>query len=77
MQNFLEELLYLRKFVALPCDVPVFAAGVHYLQVSFVPRVRIFVAFQLLLFAEEDVILLVIVNVDAGLLLVKLEGIKF
>ena len=77
MQNFLEELLNLWKFVALSCDIPVFAAGIHYLQVSLVPGIRVFVNFQLLLLAEEDIILLVVLDVDASLLLVKLEGIKF
>ena len=77
MQNFLEELSYLWKFVAFPCNIPVFAAWVHYLQVSLVPGIRVFVNFQLLLLAEEDIILLVVLDVYASLLLVKLECIKF
>jgi len=77
MKDFLEEFLYLRKFVAFSRDIPIFAPRVHDLQLSLIPRVWVFLLSQLLFFIEKYIILLIVVNIDASLLFLKLEGIKF
>ena len=77
LQNFLEELLYLRKFIAFSGNVPVFTLGVHYLEICLLSIIDTLVLDHSLFFVEEYVIFFVILNVDARLLFVKLESVKF